>query len=798
MLGQLGASGTPGGRVAGEGTAFGALLRELRLGASLTIEALSAASGVSVRGIGDLERGRRAAPQRGTVAALAAGLGLGEPERERLLAAARAGRSRGYSPLGVCAFPRGIDDFVGRERELARLTELAVRAAGLPGPSERAEHRTTAAERPVVATVSGPPGAGKTTLALHAARELADRFPDGQLMVDLRGMDEVPPEPPELMLGVLKALGVADRDLAKAGPQGRPGLYRQMLADRRYLLVLDNARDEAQVRPLLPGAGAGMVVVTSRRMLTGLESVHRLPLGELSAEEAAAFLTALVGTERAGADPAALAEVAGHCGNLPLALRVAGNWLATRTGWSVRRLADRLAMEERRLDTLTAGDLHLAAAFNLSYRQLTPAAARMFRLLSLVDGPDAGAAGAARLTGQSLFDAEDTLEELVETGLLGADRDRYRFHDLLRLYARGCLRAEEPAGAAEAARSALHRWLLETTVMAGRWYEPDHGAPPATWRSDVDLSTADRARQWLQDEGANWLAALRAAAAAGDHATVVEVAEALHWFSDQWIFWGHWPEVFATAARSAQALGDPLLEATQINYHAWALLVCEGRHHDSLDRSAQGLAAARRAGDLSQQGWSHKYSAWALRLLGDHAEAARHNSEAAALFEAAGDLHGALQAMVEHDQLLVYGGRHEEAITAVTNTLSFLDQVGDRIVSHVAEFTRMNLRTVLGGAHARLGNWDASVEHLRIAVELCRAGGNTAMESRVLVRLGNSLLAAGRGAEARDAFSQCLALGASADPNSRTEARKHLDALDALTSDGGSTSPTSGQGDHSR
>ncbi|GGS06310.1 MULTISPECIES: ATP-binding protein [Streptomyces] len=760
--------------MAGESTAFGALLRELRLEASLTIEALSAASGVSVRGIGDLERGRRAAPQRGTVAALAEGLGLGEAERERLLAAARSGRDRGYSPLGVRAFPRGIDDFVGREKELGRLAELAAEygSAGRAGP------RAAGHGRPVVVTVSGPPGTGKTTLALHAARELADRFPDGQLMVDLRGMDDVPPEPPELLLGVLKAFGVADRDLAKAGPQGHPELYRQVLADRRCLLVLDNARDEAQVRPLLPGAGAGMVLVTSRRMLTGLESVHRLTLDELSPVEASAFLTALVGRERAEADPGALAEVAGHCGNLPLALRVAGNWLATRTGWSVRRLADRLALEERRLDTLTAGDLQLPAAFNLSYRQLTPAAARMFRLLSLVDGPDAGAAGAARLTGQSLFDAEDTLEELVETGLLGTDRDRYRFHDLLRLYARGRLRAEEPAGVAEAARSALHRWLLETTVMAGRWYEPDHGAPPVTWQSDVDLSTADHARQWLQDEGLNWLAALRAAAAAGDHATVVEVAEALHWFSDQWIFWGHWTEVFATAARSAQALGDPLLEATQINYHAWALLVCEGRPHDSLDRSAEALAAARRAGDLSQQGWSHKYAAWALRLLGEHAEAARHNSEGAALFETAGDLHGALQSRVEHDQLLVDGGRLEEAITATLSTLSFLDQAGDRIEPHVAEFTRMNLRTVLGGAHARLGNWDAAVEHLSVAAELCRAGGNTAMESRVLVHLGNSLLAAGHRAEARDAFSRCRALGVTADPNSLTEARERLAELD--------------------
>ncbi|MFD7283974.1 NB-ARC domain-containing protein [Streptomyces sp. NPDC059862] len=243
---------------------------------------------------------------------------------------------------------------------MTQLTALADRAA---------------AGQPVAVAVSGPPGAGKTTLALHTVRELADRFPDGQLMLDLRGTDDDPPGPAELILRVLKALGVADRDLAKAGPQGHPELYRQVLAERRCLLVLDNARDEAQVRRLLPSAGAGLVVITSRWMLTGLESIHRVRLGELSPAEAATFLTTLVGQKRADADPVALAEVAHRCAHLPLALRVAGNWLATRTGWTVRRLADRLSLEERRLDTLTAGDLHLSAAFDLSYRQLTPTAA---------------------------------------------------------------------------------------------------------------------------------------------------------------------------------------------------------------------------------------------------------------------------------------------------------------------------------------------------------------------------------------------------------------------------------------
>ncbi|MEU3414105.1 tetratricopeptide repeat protein [Streptomyces sp. NPDC006658] len=753
---------------------FGALLREMRLEKSLTIEALADASGVSVRGIGDLERGRRAAPQRRTVAALADGLGLDDTERERLLAAARAGRTAGYSPVGVRSFPRGVDDFVGRADELAELEKLA----GPPADDDTEPDTTAANAQPVVVAVHGAPGTGKTTFALRAARRLADRFPDGQLMVDLRGTDRTPPAASELMVRVLKAFGVPDRDLAKSGPQSHPALYRQVLADRRCLLVLDDARDEAQVRPLLPGSGRALVLVTSRRMLTGLDDVHRLPLGRLDAAESAAFLASLVGEDRATAEPDALHEVARLCEYLPLALRVAGNWLATRTGWSVRRLADRLAREERRLDALSAGDVRVASAFDLSYRQLTPAAARMFRRLSLIPGPDTGAACAAHLTGQDLHDAEDTLEELVEAGLLGATGDRYRLHDLLCLYGRTRLAAEDDAEDVERSRRSMFRWLLQTAVVAGRWYEPDHGAPPPTWQGTVDLSSADKAREWLQAEAPNWLAALHAAAADGDHATVVEVAESLHWFSDQWIFWGHWPEIFETAVRSAEALGDPLLEATQLNYYAWAVLLCEGRPRDSLEYSARALAAARLAGDRVQQAWAHQYAGWAHHLLGESGPAFEHNTHATALFDAAGDLPGLLQALLGRAQDLEGDRRGEEAAEAYQQALARLDEAGDRVERHIAAVTRVNALAGLGRAYVRLGRWDEAVRHLRISVELCHADGNVALESRYLRSLGDALLGAGREAEAREAFTRCIALGPGADPRRVAEARSRLARLD--------------------
>ncbi|PPS80423.1 ATP-binding protein [Streptomyces sp. MH60] len=756
--------------MAGELVTFGTLLRELRQAASLTIEGLAETSGVSVRGIGDLERGRRAAPQQRTVAALADGLGLGEAERDRLLAAARAGRTPGYSPTGVRSFPRGIDDFTGREKEIAQLTDLAQRTVG-----EGRDDSARSPARPTVVVISGPPGAGKTTLALQAAHEVADAFPHGQLLVDLRGMDDAPPGPAELLLGVLKALQVADRDLVRVGPEGHPELYRQSLADRRCLLVLDNARDEAQVRPLLPSAGECMVLVTSRRMLTGLDSVRRLPLGELEPQESTALLSGLVGADRAEADPAAVAEVAERCAHLPLALRVAGNWLATRTGRSVRHLADRLAQEDRRLNVLAAGDVHVSAAFELSYQQLTPTAARLFRRLALVPGPDTSAAAAAQLVGQDVFDTEDTLEELVETGLLDTDDTRYRLHDLLRLYARTRLTSEESAADADAARTALHTWLLETATVAGRWYEPDYGAPPPDWRGTVDLSSADLARAWLQAEGANWLAAYRATAAAGDHTTVVEVAEALHWFSDQWIFWGHWTEIFDTAARSARVLGDPLVEAAQLNYHAWALTLIEGRHDDSLRRSAQALAAAERAGDLNQQAWAHDYQSTAYRRLEDFDRSMASTLRAAELFEAGGDLNGALQARFGICILLVETERPAEALAFLAETFAFIDAAGDRIAPHIAHFTMVQMHSVSGRAHHLLGAWDAAVHHLRTALDLDR--DNPGMTSRLLNQLGHVLREAGRTEPARKAFHSCVAIGADADPAKVADAREQLALL---------------------
>ncbi|MET7648939.1 helix-turn-helix domain-containing protein [Streptomyces sp. NPDC005426] len=762
--------------MSGEEQEFGALLRRLRLNAHLTIQGLAELSGVSARGIGDLERGRRAVPQRRTLTALADGLGLEAEQRDRLLAAARRGRGPDAATLPVHNFPRRTDDFVGRLPELVSLTALA---AGEDPAAAAGAGRD--GSQPMVATVSGPPGMGKTALALHAAQRLVPHFPDGQMVLDLRGMDEVPASATELMLSVLKAFRVADAELVKAGPEGHAALYQDLLAERRCLLIFDNACDEAQVAPLLPERGRSMVIVTSRRVLTGLRKVHRICLGELAPHEAVAFLTGAIGEERASGEAAALREVADRCGRLPLALRVAGSWLATRPGWTVRRLADRLALDEHRLDSPVAGGRKVSAAFDLSYRQLTPDAARLFRRLSLVPGPDAGVACAAQLIGQDLPSAEDTLEELVEAGLLGPQGDRFRLHDLLRLYANGRLRAEEGPEETERVRAGLYRWLLETTIVAGLWFEPGHGAPPADWRGLVDLSSAELARQWLQIQGTNWLAALRAAAQAGEHAMVVRVAESLHWFSDQWIFWGHWTEVFDMAARSAGLLGDEVMRATHLNYYAWALIVCESRPEAGLPVAAQALAVAHRTGDAGQQAWGHYYQGWANRSMKRFVEAAGHYGRATGLFASVGDLHGVLQARHGLCRNLLSQGDGAAALEAYQQTLTVLDEAGDLVEPHIAAGARIGIVSGIGRSHALLERWDDAVTHIQHAVRLCDALDNLPMRSTHLLYLGEALLAQGRDDEAHEAFRACVALGPDADPVRLCEARKRLARLTAAT-----------------
>ncbi|GAA4463234.1 tetratricopeptide repeat protein [Phytohabitans houttuyneae] len=724
---------------------FGLLLRRQRVEAGFTIEELAAAARVSVRAISDVERGRSLAPHQRTVDALVRALALPDAAAAELRQAARSGRR---APRQAAAFapPRAVVDFTGRDGQLRRLGQLV-------------EHQPGA-----VAVVSGAPGLGKTALMLQVASRYAESFPDGVLFLDLRGLDAEPPRPADLLLRVLTALGLKESQV-QSDEDARSAQYRAMLSGRRLLLLLDNAANEAQVRPLLPGAGATLTIVTSRRGLAGLEAVERLALPTMTRSEAVALLQRIIGRPRTGDEPdAALFRLADICGNLPLALRIAGNRLLSRPDWSIEYLLRQLADQDERMGRLVAGDLQVAAPFMLSYRQLSPDAARTIRRLSLVPGPDCDPQLAAQLTGLSVRETAAALEELTELGLLqpGAG-DRYRLHDLIRLFAKARLEEEAPLERRRA-EDAMVSWLLDTAIAAGRWFDPTYaGRVPAAATPGAPAS-AEEAGRWLEQESLNWLGALRLAYGAGRHADVMAVAHAMHWFSERWRHWGSWLEVFQMSANSAEALGDWRGRAIHLNYLAWAHTTFALRHEAAVAPAREAMRLAREVGDLREQGWSWLCIGSAARRLGDAAraqEAARHTLP---LFEAAVEWDGYSQGLSLLAASLAQAGRHRDAIDQYRRLDALLADPGRAPSPLVSDITAAHLRLNIGLSLLALGRWKPAADSLQTALPMVQRSGVRQSEARCQYGLGNALTRLGRVDEARAHLRRAVRLARQVGP----------------------------------
>ena len=574
---------------------FGDLVFRHRQAAGLTQEGLSEGSGVSVRAIRDLERGRAKAAQRRSAEALADALRLAGDERRKFLDSASRGRQRtrpaptppAHAANVSCALPPAVSRLFGRDTELARLKEMA--ADGHPGG---------------VALLVGHPGVGKTTLAIYAAQLLRPAFPDGCLSVDLRGMDETPTTPWAALDQLLRGLGVPPDDIP-ASPAERSNLFRSLVSDQRVLVLLDNAADEAQVRPLIASGNGCLTLVTCRQALSGLEAAAWLWLNPLPDPAAIALLSSIAGSARFDAEPEAARELAALCGNLPLAVRICGNRLAGRPQWSIGYLVQQLRDERTRLSALSAGDLRVRPAFEMSYHRLSPATRLIFRRLALIPGSDFGAELAAVATGTTPEDVLGHLDELVDASLLQTTTTpgRFRFHDLLRLFSRELGEAEDEAGERASVTAQLIGYLLDTATEAGLMFSTDPADEPAGSRR---FGSRERAGEWLDEETSNWLTAQRQATRAGRHEEVLGLAKSLHWYSDTRFHQVPWDEVFTLGLEAARALGDRQDEAKLLNFLNWAHFL-GGTLDETILR--QAIAVAEDIGDLVEQAWALRYLA---------------------------------------------------------------------------------------------------------------------------------------------------------------------------------------------
>lgn len=652
------------------GDSFGNLLSRYRRSAELTQEELASASGISARSISDMERGRVRAPQQRTVQALASALTLDKRAQWEFLRLARSGRVRAVDPdqqadvptlvnRPPCQLPPEVADFTGRRDEVESVLRLV-------DARMRADRRAATQ----VVALFGAPGVGKTALAVHVGHRLCARYPDGRLFLDLHGTDQVPLSAHEAFGQLLAALGVEPAQLP-ASVDERSTMYRTLLHKRRMLLVLDNAADDAQVRSLLPVSPGSLVLLTSRRVLSGLEAIGRIQLDVLDIADSMRLLESIVGPDRAAREPEALRQVATLCGNLPLALRIAGNRAASRPRWQIDHLVHRLSDKRHRLSALTAGDLRVRAVFEASYRQCDATSARVFRLLSLVAGPDVTVAQVAVLAEVDQCTAGEHLEELVDASLLdtGATEGRYVLHDLLRLFAGERLAREDGATDSQRAGARLTKWLLRNGIDAGLRLAP---ADQDGSRRDDAPGTPAEAMRWLDAEQAHWLAALRETAQAGRHAEVLAFTRAMTWYRDLRPIGELWREVFTYGVQAATALGQRRDEAAQLNLLGRALNRIHGLREEAARSHQRALAVAMEVGDRAEEARS-------LLHCGRTELDAGRPQVAMGLFKAAiAVFHEARRGFEEHIALSFLGlalhdlGHYDEAVTAHRDAVAVL------------------------------------------------------------------------------------------------------------------------------
>ncbi|UYQ62749.1 AfsR/SARP family transcriptional regulator [Streptomyces peucetius] len=650
--------------------------------------------------------------------------------------------------------PATVPDFTGR---LPFVAELGGRLATAEGSVM------------AVSALAGIGGVGKTTLAVHVAHQARKHFRDGQLYVDLQGTGNRAAEPETVLGAFLRALGTPDSAIPDTLDE-RAALYRSALDGRRILVLLDNARDAAQVRPLLPGTAGCAALITSRVRMVDLAGAHLVDLDVMSPEEALQLFTRIVGAERVGAERKAALDVVAACGFLPLAIRIAASRLAARRTWTVSVLAAKLADERRRLDELQAGDLAVKATFELGYGQLEPAQARAFRLLGLADGPDISLAAAAAVLNLSLHATEDLLEALVDTSLLeSAAPGRYRYHDLVRLFARACAGVthgegkgpdeQPPAGAEgpeerEAALSRLLDFYLATAARVFAMERPgdrlvEHLEP--TGDAGLTFSRLEDAQDWLYAEAHCLLACARQAQPGPQLRRAVD----LLWAAQNLAESGANSKVYESVARAAveasRTAGDPRTEArartSMTNVHLVA-----GRYDEADEQAAQAAALARAVDDPAPVYWSDNDRGIIAFNQGRNAEAEEHLRRAMEGSRADGNLPGEASALCNLSRIHVVTDRPDQAIALAREGVALYDRIG-----HALRLA--NARYALGIALTGADRPTEALTELHTALDLFEANRQRLWEGTTHFRIAQAHLAARRAAQAAQHAEQALAIG---------------------------------------
>jgi tetratricopeptide (TPR) repeat protein/transcriptional regulator with XRE-family HTH domain len=777
------------------GLGFAELLRQLRAEAGLTQEELAEVAGLSPRSVSDLERGIHRTAHKDTAGQLADALGLAEPSRALFVAAARGrgpaadvlaaggGGPGAFAAAATRALPRDVAAFTGREAELARLMggiDALAAAGGVVG----------------IHAVGGMAGVGKTTFAVHAAHRLAGAFPDGQFFLPLHAhtAGQRPVDPADALASLLLTAGVAAAQIPP-GLDARAGRWRDQVADKKILLLLDDAAGHEQVRPLLPGSAGSLVLVTSRRRLTALPDATVISLDTLPPGDAAQLLARLAGRPDLGSTTGPGGEITRLCGYLPLAVGMVASQLRHHPAWPAAGLAADLAAAKDRLALMYAENLSVAAAFDLSYADLTAGPQRLFRRLGLVPGPNFDRYAAAALDGTSAGEARRHLGELYDQHLIiELAPGRYELHDLLREHARALAAAGDPAGS-RAAAGRLLDYYLHTVLAAGRhiptWATAHRRRPDVCWPGDApDLSTLGQAGAWLEAERPNLRAAVGYAAGSGRHLHAMQIPAAMGGFHHARGHWDQAAALYQTALTAARQAGDQPGQAGTL-HDLGVMGKLTGDYTAATASLAQAVALYGRIGDragqayaLCQQGtvqrWTGNYSAalasleqalelargsddqraeaCALQLLsaaqletGDYLAPAVNLARALDLYRSLGHRQGQAQTLRFLGILLTRTGDYPAAGAKIRQALKIFGDLGDR------PYQAWTLND-LGMVQQLTGDYPAAAASHQHALELLRDLGERLGQAEALNHLGELLLRISAAGPARDQHIRALAI----------------------------------------